>query len=68
MTFLVENGATVNAEMGTESPLHYAAASKLRRTIEFLIKKGANINHVGSHDDTPLLAYISKKGNMELVL
>lgn len=68
MTFLVENGAIVNAEMGTESPLHFAAALELRRTIEFLIEKGANINHVGSHDFTPLLTYISKKGNMELVL
>lgn len=66
MTFLVENG--VNAEMGTESPLHFAAASKLRRTIDFLIEKGANINHVGSCDVTPLLTYISKKGNLELVL
>lgn len=64
MTFLVENGAIVNAEMGTESPLHFAAALELRRTIEFLIEKGANINH----DFTPLLTYISKKGNMELVL
>lgn len=64
MTFLVKNGAAVNAEIGTDSPLHFAVASGLRRTIEFLIEKGANINHVGKDDITPLMNYISKNGNL----
>lgn len=66
VTFLVENGAVVNSERGKDSPLHFAVASELRRTIEFLIEKGANINHVGNGDITPLLTYILKNGKMHL--
>ncbi|XP_065921776.1 uncharacterized protein [Magallana gigas] len=60
VTFLVENGAVVNSERGTDSPLHFAVASGLRRTIEFLIEKGAKINHVGNGDITPLMKHILK--------
>lgn len=66
VTFLVEKGAVVNSDRGTDSPLHFAVASGLRRTIEFLIEKGASINHAGNGDITPLMKHILKNGNMHL--
>ena len=55
--FLVDNGSHVNSKENLDSPLHYAVSEKLTKITAFLIEKGANINHIGNSQLTPLLVY-----------
>lgn len=52
---LLENGAPVNAGIGSISPLHLAAKYDCADIAELLLKKGAKINAPSSHGDTALL-------------
>lgn len=54
---LIENGAAINSQNGIDSPLHIAVSKRLQKTTELLVKKGANVNHVGRGNATPILSY-----------
>ena len=55
--YLVDNGSLVNSKEELHSPLHYAVSETLTKTTAFLIEKGANVNHIGNSQLTPLLVY-----------
>lgn len=56
--FVEEDGADVNMDLDGRKPLHYAADFGHGLVVEYLIKKGADINAKDKHDITPLLAAI----------
>lgn len=56
--FVEEDGVDVNMDLEGRRPLHYAADFGHSLVVEYLIKKGADINAKDKHDITPLLAAI----------
>lgn len=61
VNILIENGAAINTKNGIDSPLHFAVARRLEKTTEMLIKKGANVNHIGRGNATPILLFTCRR-------
>jgi hypothetical protein len=58
---VINHGAKYNDyDKGTDSLLHLAVVNELQEVVDFLIMKGADINHRGKHQQTPLHRYVLK--------
>ncbi|XP_056012069.1 uncharacterized protein LOC125678557 [Ostrea edulis] len=66
-TALINHGAKYNDyEKGEDSLLHMAVDNGLQEVVDFLVRKGADINHRGKNQQTPLHRYILKARKIEL--
>ncbi len=62
-TFLIDNGADINAQDGTlqEGPIHLALRGDNKRMLQLLLSKGADPNLAGDAQKTPILYAVERQ-------